>query len=48
MDTASGATSAVLEAEYQPGDVIAVTIEQAGGSPDGTPSGEPIVAIPTA
>lgn len=48
MDTASGATSAVLDGEYQAGDVIAVTIEPAGGSPDGTPSGEPIVAIPTA
>jgi anti-sigma-K factor RskA len=48
MDVSGGASSAVIEGTYEAGDVIAVTIEQAGGSPDGTPSGAPIVAIPTA
>jgi anti-sigma-K factor RskA len=31
-----------------PGDIIAVTVEPAGGSPTGEPSGDPILAIPTA
>jgi anti-sigma-K factor RskA len=42
------AATAQLDGAMQPGDVIAVTIEPAGGSPDGTPSSDPIVAIPTA
>ncbi|WP_214466677.1 anti-sigma factor [Microbacterium flavescens] len=45
--SAEGAT-VVLEGEMEPGDTIAVTVEPQGGSPDGTPSAEPIVAIPTA
>jgi len=32
----------------QAGDVIAVTVEPAGGSPNGLPSTDPIVVIPTA
>jgi anti-sigma-K factor RskA len=48
MDTAGGATSAVLNGDFHSGDIIAVTVEQAGGSPDGKPTSEPIVAIPTA
>ncbi len=42
------AATAQLAGAMVPGDVIAVTIEPQGGSPDGTPSSDPIVAIPTA
>lgn len=42
------AATAQLDGTMEPGDVIAVTIEPQGGSPDGTPSSDPIVAIPTA
>lgn len=37
----------LLQGEMEPGDLIAITVEPQGGSPDGTPSGAPIVAIPT-
>jgi len=40
-------TTALLEASFESGDVIAVTVEPAGGSPTGAPSSAPIVAIPT-
>jgi anti-sigma-K factor RskA len=43
-----GEATALLTGEMHAGDVIAVTVEPAGGSPDGTPSGDPIFAIPTA
>ncbi|MGM1018158.1 MAG: anti-sigma factor [Actinomycetota bacterium] len=43
-----GETTAVLEGELHSGDVIAVTVEQAGGSPNGLPTTDPVVAIPTA
>lgn len=46
-DEAGRATSE-LAAGMQPGDVIAITVEQAGGSPMGVPTTTPIVAIPTA
>ena len=36
------------ERAMEPGDVIAVTVEQAGGSPTGQPTSDPIVAISTA
>ncbi len=45
---AAGHATAVLEGEFRPGDVIAVTVEPAGGSPDGTPSSAPVVAVTTA
>ncbi|GAA1938940.1 hypothetical protein GCM10009775_33830 [Microbacterium aoyamense] len=47
---ASGPTSTttLLDEPMQAGDTIAITVEQAGGSPSGTPTTEPIVAIPTA
>ncbi|WP_431795275.1 anti-sigma factor [Microbacterium enclense] len=45
---ASGRATAVLEGEFHSGDVIAVTVEPAGGSPDGTPSSAPVVAVATA
>lgn len=44
---ASGQATAVLDGEYRPGDVIAVTVEPAGGSPDGTPSSDPVVVVAT-
>ncbi|GAA1469237.1 anti-sigma factor [Microbacterium thalassium] len=43
----SGDAVALLDAPQEPGDVIAVTVEQAGGSPTGRPTTEPIVAIAT-
>jgi len=48
FDASSGSTTAALEPGIQPGDTIAVTIEQEGGSPDGTPTTDPIVVISTA
>lgn len=44
----SGEVTALLDGSFQPGDVVAVTVEQAGGSPDGQPTTTPIIAIPTA
>ncbi|GEB45133.1 hypothetical protein MTE01_10780 [Microbacterium testaceum] len=44
----AGRATAVLKGEMHAGDVIAVTIEPAGGSPDGTPSTAPVVAVATA
>lgn len=46
---ADGTTStAVLAGDMHEGDVIAVTIEQEGGSPTGAPTTDPIIVIPTA
>lgn len=45
---AEGKAVAVLDGEMHAGDVIAVTVEPAGGSPDGTPSSAPVVAVATA
>lgn len=45
---ADGKATAVLQGEMHTGDVIAVTIEPSGGSPDGTPSTVPVVAVATA
>lgn len=47
FDASGGSTSALLQPGMRPGDVIAVTVEQSGGSPDGAPTTDPIVAIPT-
>jgi len=44
----AGKATAVLNGEMHAGDIIAVTIEPAGGSPDGTPSSAPVVAVATA
>jgi anti-sigma-K factor RskA len=38
----------VLAGDMHAGDVIAVTVEQAGGSPSGSPTTDPVVVIPTA
>lgn len=42
-----GKATAVLEGEMHAGDAIAVTVEQDGGSPTGSPTTSPIVSIPT-
>jgi anti-sigma-K factor RskA len=47
FDATGGSSSAVLKPGMQPGDVIAVTVEQAGGSPTGQPTSDPILTIPT-
>ena len=39
--------TALLDGDMEPGDIIAVTVEEQGGSPDGTPTTDPIIAIPT-
>jgi len=43
-----GRATAQLEGDMHAGDVIAVTVEQAGGSPTGTPTSDPFIVIPTA
>ncbi|MFD5226612.1 anti-sigma factor domain-containing protein [Microbacterium sp. NPDC058342] len=43
-----GRATALLEGAMQEGDVIAVTVEAAGGSPNGQPTSNPIIVIPTA
>lgn len=48
FDTDDGAATALLDGDMHEGDVIAVTVEQAGGSPTGLPTTAPIIAIPTA
>ena len=42
-----GKTTAQLQGTMQAGDAIAVTVEQAGGSPTGAPTTDPLVVIPT-
>lgn len=44
---ADGRATALLSGTQRPGDVIAVTVEPAGGSPSGQPTTDPILAIPT-
>ncbi|MEW1836281.1 anti-sigma factor [Microbacterium sp. NPDC079995] len=44
----SDEVTALLSGEFEPGDVVAVTVEQKGGSPDGSPTTDPIITIPTA
>ncbi|WP_341997742.1 anti-sigma factor [Microbacterium sp. LWH7-1.2] len=48
FEATDGTTTALLEGDLEPGDVIAVTVEPQGGSPTGEPSSDPIVEIPTA
>ncbi|CAN7364459.1 anti-sigma factor [Microbacterium sp. LjRoot45] len=45
FDAADGEATAVLAGDVQVGDTVAVTVEQAGGSPDGAPTTDPLVAI---
>ncbi|MDQ0728632.1 anti-sigma factor [Microbacterium sp. W4I20] len=48
FDVEDGRATAALDGDMQAGDVIAVTVEQAGGSPTGTPTTDPVIVIPTA
>jgi anti-sigma-K factor RskA len=48
FDVDDGQATALLSGDMHQGDVIAVTVEQAGGSPDGLPTTDPIIVIPTA
>lgn len=45
FDSADGEATALLAGAIQTGDGVAVTVEQEGGSPDGAPTTDPIVAI---
>lgn len=44
----AGAATTQLDGQMQTGDVIAVTVEQDGGSPTGLPTTTPVIVIPTA
>ena len=46
--SSTGTGLALFGEKMQPGDLIAVTIEDAGGSPSGLPTTDPILAIETA
>ena len=48
FDASGASTTAALDGSMHAGDVIAVSVEPAGGSTTGTPTTDPIVAIPTA
>ncbi|MFB7252074.1 anti-sigma factor domain-containing protein [Microbacterium sp. NPDC056234] len=48
FDVADETSTALLEGEMHAGDAIAVTVEEAGGSPSGAPTTDPIIVIPTA
>ncbi|WP_217181993.1 anti-sigma factor [Streptomyces sp. AC495_CC817] len=43
-----GDATALLQGDMEAGDVIAVTVEQVGGSPTGKPTTDPVIVIPTA
>lgn len=47
FESSDGSAEMLLEGTMQPDDIIALTIEQNGGSPTGLPTTDPIVAIPT-
>jgi len=48
FNTDAGSATALLDGSMHEGDIIAVTVEEAGGSPTGLPTTDPIIAIPTA
>ncbi len=48
FEVGSGTTTALLDGDMHSGDIIAVTVEVAGGSPTGQPTSDPVIAIPTA
>ncbi|MDQ1131050.1 anti-sigma factor [Microbacterium sp. SORGH_AS_0888] len=48
FDASGSSTTAELAGRMEAGDIVAVTVEAAGGSPSGQPTSTPIVAIPTA
>lgn len=45
--SADGQATALLDGSVRPGDVIAVTVEQSGGSPTKLPTTSPIIAVST-
>lgn len=47
FSASSGTSTAQLKGAMQPGDTIAVTVERAGGAPDGVPTTTPVLAVPT-
>lgn len=48
FDVEGGSATAALSGDMHAGDVIAVTVEQDGGSPSGKPTSDPFIVIPTA
>jgi anti-sigma-K factor RskA len=48
FDASGGDATALLAGSMSPGDTVAITVEQDGGSPTGAPTSTPLVAIPTA
>lgn len=48
FDASGDSATALLSGPMSPGDIVAITVEQAGGSPEGLPTTDPILAIPTA
>lgn len=48
FDASGESTTSALPAGVQEGDIVAITVEQAGGAPNGLPTTPPIVVIPTA
>lgn len=48
FETEAGTATALLDGAMHEGDVIAVTVEPAGGAPTGQPTTDPIIVIPTA
>lgn len=48
FDVEGGTATAALSGDMHAGDVIAVTVEQEGGSPTGKPTSDPFIVIPTA
>lgn len=48
FEAEAGTTTALLTGDMHAGDIIAVTVEQSGGSPTGNPTTDPLFAIPTA
>lgn len=48
FDASDDGATAALQSGPQEGDIVAITVEQAGGAPNGLPTTTPIVLIPTA
>ncbi|GAA5150243.1 hypothetical protein GCM10025768_14770 [Microbacterium pseudoresistens] len=46
-EPAEGQAIALLDGDVRAGDTVAMTVEQAGGSPTGAPTTDPLFAIPT-
>ncbi|KAA9085333.1 anti-sigma factor [Microbacterium radiodurans] len=48
FDSTDGSAQMLLDGDMEPSDIIALTVEQEGGSPTGLPTSDPLFAIPTA